>query len=169
MALNCYEFLPVMYQITAHILRSATLQLFILNVAVKHSCYLSYNRCAHSGCPSWLSFMAVFHNCHHTSCLPEIKLYKNLTYVLGVWFRLSVIKSNAVRHFFPSIIKITSHKKFSEGKQAHVGMEASKTNQTRWESMTPQHFHTIPTSCAILPPLTQYAYSEDRPYLPYSV
>jgi len=21
--------------------------------------------------------------------------------------------------------------------------------------MTPQHFHTIPTSCAILPPLTQ--------------
>jgi len=27
----------------------------------------------------------------------------------------------------------TSHKKFSEGKQAHVGMEASKTNQTRWE------------------------------------
>jgi len=40
--------------------------------------------------------------------------------------------------------------KFSEGKQAHVGMEASKTNQTRWESMTPQHFHTILTSCAIL-------------------
>ena len=32
-----------------------------------------------------------------------------------------------------------SHKKFSEEKQAHVGMEASKTNQTRWESMTPQH------------------------------
>ena len=26
-----------------------------------------------------------------------------------------------------------SHKKFSEGKQVHVGMEASKTNQTRWE------------------------------------
>ena len=25
----------------------------------------------------------------------------------------------------------TSHKKFSEGKQVHVGMEASKTNQTR--------------------------------------
>jgi len=48
----------------------------------------------------------------------------------------------------------TSHKKFSEGKQAHLGMEASKTSQTRWESMTPQHFHTIPTSCAILPPLT---------------
>ena len=45
----------------------------------------------------------------------------------------------------------TSHEKFSEGKQAHVGMEALKTNQTRWESTTPQHFHTIPTSCAILP------------------
>jgi len=29
-------------------------------------------------------------------------------------------------------------------------MEALKTNQTRWESMTPQHLHTIPTSCAIL-------------------
>ena len=27
----------------------------------------------------------------------------------------------------------TSHKKFSEGKQVHVGMETSKTNQTRWE------------------------------------
>ena len=39
-------------------------------------------------------------------------------------------------------------KKCSEGKQARVEMEASKTNQTRWESMT-QHFHTIPTSCAI--------------------
>ena len=24
--------------------------------------------------------------------------------------------------------------------------------------MTPQHFHTIPTSCAILPPLTQICY-----------
>ena len=53
---------------------------------------------------------------------------------------------------------IQSHKKFSEGKQAHVGMEALKTNQTRWESMTPQHFHTIPTSCAILPPLTQICF-----------
>ena len=37
----------------------------------------------------------------------------------------------------------TSHKKFSEGKQAHVGMETLKTNQTRWESMIPQHFHTL--------------------------
>ena len=53
---------------------------------------------------------------------------------------------------------ITSHKKFSEGKQTHVGMEALKTNQTRWESMTPQHFHTIPTSCGILPPLAQICY-----------
>ena len=40
----------------------------------------------------------------------------------------------------------------------HVGMEASKTNQTRWESTTPQHFHTIPTSCAILLPLAQIHY-----------
>ena len=55
-------------------------------------------------------------------------------------------------------VYLTSHKKFSEEKQAHVGMEASKTNQTRWESMTPQHFHTIPTSCAILPPLTQICF-----------
>ena len=55
-------------------------------------------------------------------------------------------------------LSITSHKKFSEGKQVHVGMEALKTNQTRWESMTPQHFHTIPTSCAILPPLTQVCF-----------
>ena len=31
-----------------------------------------------------------------------------------------------------SIPTVQSHKKFSEGKQVHVGMEASKTNQTRW-------------------------------------
>ena len=48
--------------------------------------------------------------------------------------------------------------KSQKGKQAHVGMEALKTNQTRWESMTPQHFPTIPTPCAILPPLTQICY-----------
>ena len=36
----------------------------------------------------------------------------------------------------------TSDKKFSEGKQAHVEMGALKVNQTRWESTTPQHFHT---------------------------
>ena len=50
-----------------------------------------------------------------------------------------------VPHPYP-ICMYTSQKKFSEGKQAHVGMEALKTNQTRWEAMTPQHFHTIPTS-----------------------
>ena len=33
----------------------------------------------------------------------------------------------------PALQVDTSHKKFSEGKQMHVGMEASKTNQTRWE------------------------------------
>ena len=42
---------------------------------------------------------------------------------------------------------ITSHKKFSERKQAHVGMEASKTNQTRWEwhhnTFTPP-LHLVP-------------------------
>ena len=31
------------------------------------------------------------------------------------------------------VLHSTSHKKFSEGKQVHLGMEASKTNQTRWE------------------------------------
>ena len=58
----------------------------------------------------------------------------------------------------PTITQSTSHKMFSEGKQVYVGMEASKTNHTRWESMTLQHFHTIPASCAILPPLTQICY-----------
>ena len=43
---------------------------------------------------------------------------------------------------------------FPSWKQAHVGMEASKTNQTRWE-WHHNTFHTIPTSCAVLPPLTQ--------------
>ena len=50
----------------------------------------------------------------------------------------------------------TSHKKSSERKQVHVGMEASKTNQTKM-GMTPQHFHTIPTSCAICHHLHKYA------------
>ena len=49
----------------------------------------------------------------------------------------------------PTRPKVT--KSFPSRKQAHVGMEASKT-------MTPQHFHTIPTSCAILPPLTQICF-----------
>jgi len=31
------------------------------------------------------------------------------------------------------VLTVTSHKKFSEWKQAHVGMEPSKSNQTRWE------------------------------------
>ena len=66
--------------------------------------------------------------------------------------------ANNVENIKVKVNKYTSHKKFSEEKQAHVGMEASKTNQTRWESMTPQHLHTIPTSCAILLPLTQICY-----------
>ena len=39
-------------------------------------------------------------------------------------------------------------KRCSECKQAHVGMEPSKTRQTRWE-WHQQHFYTIPTFCAI--------------------
>ena len=30
----------------------------------KHNCYLSYNRCAHSGCHSWLSFITVIIQAH---------------------------------------------------------------------------------------------------------
>ena len=41
----------------------------------------------------------------------------------------------------------TSHKKFSEGKQVHVGMEASKTNQTRWE----WHHNTFTPSLHLVP------------------
>ena len=33
--------------------------------------------------------------------------------------------------------------------------DGSLKNQPNWMGMTPQHFHTILTSCAILPPLTQ--------------
>ena len=46
-------------------------------------------------------------------------------------------------------------KKFFEWKQAHVEMEHLKTNQIRWEW---QNFHTIPTSCVILLPLTQICF-----------
>jgi len=42
-------------------------------------------------------------------------------------------------------------KKFSFRKTSHVGMEPSKTSQIHKMGMTPQHFYTIPTSCAILP------------------
>ena len=31
-------------------------------------------------------------------------------------------------------------------------------NQPKYMGMTPQLFHTIPTSCAILPPLTQICF-----------
>ena len=31
------------------------------------------------------------------------------------------------------VVYTTSHKKLSGWKQVHVGMEASKTNQARWE------------------------------------
>ena len=40
-------------------------------------------------------------------------------------------------------------KKFSEENQAYVGMEPSKKQPNKMR-MTPQHIHTIPTSCAIL-------------------
>ena len=39
-----------------------------------------YNRCARSGCPSWLSFIIVNVQAY-ASWLPEIKLYENLTCV----------------------------------------------------------------------------------------
>ena len=37
--------------------------------------------------------------------------------------------------------------------KGHAGMEPSKSNK-----LDPKHFHTIPTSCAILPPLTQICF-----------
>ena len=48
-----------------------------------------------------------------------------------------------------------SPKCFVSRKQAH---DETKTNQTRWEPMTPQHFHTIPTSMPFLVPLTQICF-----------
>ena len=45
----------------------------------------------------------------------------------------------------PHPIKNKSQK-FSEGKQAQVWMEASKSNPKQ-VGMTPQQFHTIPKSC----------------------
>ena len=41
----------------------------------------------------------------------------------------------------------TSHRKFSEGKQVHVGMKASKTNQTRWG----WHHNTFTASLHLVP------------------
>ena len=68
-------------------------------------------------------------------------LYK----ILFVFLKLMFI--NTIKYL--CLLPITSHKKFSEGKQVHVGMKPSKTNQ---------HFHTIPTSCAILAPLAQICF-----------
>ena len=48
----------------------------------------------------------------------------------------------------------TSHKKFSFIKTSAC-RDGSLKNLPNKMGMTPQHFHTIPTSCAILPPLTQ--------------
>ena len=41
----------------------------------------------------------------------------------------------------------TSPKKFSKGKQAHVGMERSKTSRTRWE----RHHNTFTPSLHLVP------------------
>ena len=48
---------------------------------------------------------------------------------------VSVFSGHAFNELL-AIIKCvpTRHKKFSEGKQIHVGMETSKINQTRWVS-----------------------------------
>ena len=48
-------------------------------------------------------------------------------------------------------------KKFSFRKTSACGYGTLKTNQTRME-ITPQHLHTIPTSLAILLPLTQICF-----------
>ena len=41
----------------------------------------------------------------------------------------------------------TSPKKFSKGKQVHVGMERSKTSRTRWE----RHHNTFTPSLHLVP------------------
>ena len=46
------------------------------------------------------------------------------------------------------VVYTTSHKKFSGWKQAHVGMEASKTTQARWE----RHHNTFLTPSLHLVP-----------------
>ena len=46
-----------------------------------------------------------------------------------------------------------SQKSFPSWKSAC--RDGSLKNQPNYMGMTPQHFHTIPTSCTILPPLTQ--------------
>jgi len=54
----------------------------------------------------------------------------------------------------------TSHRKFSEWKQAHLGMELSKTSQTRWEwhhnTFTPS-LHLVPF-CQLPMPYVVYIY-----------
>ena len=47
----------------------------------------------------------------------------------------------------------TSPKKFSKGKQAHVGMERSKTSRTRWE----RHHNTFTPSLHLVPFCQLYA------------
>ena len=62
-----------------------------------------------------------------------VKLYENLTYVR---MQPAAIRLNySVKDIRSDVCQIiyTSPKKFSEGKQVHVGMEASKPNQTGWE------------------------------------
>ena len=64
--------------LTEYVLRSSCLSRMS---SPKHNCYLSYSRCARSGCHSWLSFITVI-QAHPMvySFLPDHKLYENLTY-----------------------------------------------------------------------------------------
>ena len=62
-------------------------------------------------------------------------------YNMKVWLCRSIGEQTYNIHTY------TSHKMFSEWKQAHVGMELSKTNQTRWE----WHHNTCTPSLHLVP------------------
>jgi len=70
---------------------------------------------------------------------------------------LCSVSNQLVNYKCPLVVFIcipTSHKKvFLHEKSAC--RDGSLKNQPNYMGMTPQHFHTIPTSCTILPPLTQ--------------
>ena len=63
-------------------------------------------------------------------------------------FSLTISKTNSKKKEAQ-----TSLKKVSEGKQAHVGMECSKTSRTRWE----QHHNTFTPSLHLVPFCQLYA------------
>ena len=73
----------------------------------------------------------------------------SLQFYTSILYRVCIFSPHlsSLLPFLKTKIAQTSHKKFSKGKQVHVGMERSKTSRTRWE----RHHNTFTPSLHLVP------------------